>query len=545
MADTKSKKGGKAAPAPKKGAKAEKASPKSPRRTAKAPAPMQKPTKATPVLFKKKKEGPGDEGEQGEKPMQKPTKATPVLFDKRKKKEGSGDEDEQGEKPMQKPTKATPVLFDKRKKEGSGDEDEQGEKPMQRPTKATPVLFDKRKKGGSGDEDEQGEKPMQKPTKATPVLYGKKKESGDEDEQGEKPMQRPTKATPVLFDKKKESDDEDEQGKKPMQRPTKATPVLFDKKKEQGEKPAAPRGPRKPDETTEPFAAPFTESPPPPVDAAPEDPSAASSRPRKVDVTAFPRKARPPTADRIADAPTPPPRAKPEPEPAPSKAKPPPAPAATAAPAPARAPERPSPSAEPTSRWTEASDVLVEGFFLTPEPRFRRTITEPIAEGFFVARVAGEGSARRHGLTDRPGAASPGGLDEDLGELPVSYGEDDVLALPRDPHSFFFFWDFKSTQAPGGRAVLRVYDGDQLIREVDFTPEQRSFYLHDLPAGRTYRLEAHLVDASGATRLMGQAKLVSLPGEGAVRTTEVRFLKLPWHLALAKLRDYLKEGRAQ
>ncbi|HYV46044.1 MAG TPA: DUF4912 domain-containing protein [Myxococcaceae bacterium] len=456
MADTKSKKGGKAAPAPKKGAKAEKASPKSPRRTAKAPAPMQKPTKATPVLFKKKKEGPGDEGEQGEKPMQKPTKATPVLFDKRKK-------------------------------EGSGDEGEQGEKPMQ----------------------------------------------------------RPTKATPVLFDKKKESDDENEQGKKPMQRPTKATPVLFDKKKEQGEKPAAPRGPREPDETTEPFAAPFTESPPPPVDAAPEDPSAASSRPRKVDVTAFPRKARPPTADRIADAPTPPPRAKPEPEPAPSKAKPPPAPAATAAPAPARAPERPSPSAEPTSRWTEASDVLVEGFFLTPEPRFRRTITEPIAEGFFVARVAGEGSARRHGLTDRPGAASPGGLDEDLGELPVSYGEDDVLALPRDPHSFFFFWDFKSTQAPGGRAVLRVYDGDQLIREVDFTPEQRSFYLHDLPAGRTYRLEAHLVDASGATRLMGQAKLVSLPGEGAVRTTEVRFLKLPWHLALAKLRDYLKEGRAQ
>src|SRR6185295_5243260 len=72
-----------------------------------------------------------------------------------------------------------------------------------------------------------------------------------------------------------------------------------------------------------------------------------------------------------------------------------------------------------------------------------------------------------------------------------------------------------------------------------------SFYLHDLPAGRTYRLEAHLVEDSGASRLIGQAKLVSLPGEGPVRTTEVRFLKLPWHLALSRLRDYLREGGAQ
>ncbi|HVE85746.1 MAG TPA: DUF4912 domain-containing protein, partial [Myxococcales bacterium] len=241
--------------------------------------------------------------------------------------------------------------------------------------------------------------------------------------------------------------------------------------------------------------------------------------------------AAPPPVERAARKGTPAREGRPAPESAPSR---------ESAPAPERPPFEPAP------RWTEATDVLVEGFFLTPPPRFAQTSAEPVGEGFFVARVAGELAARQHGLTDRSSHVPPGAVEEDLGELPVSYGDDDVLALPRDPHSLFFFWDPKAAPAQeGARAVLRVFDGDRLIREVEFAPEQRSFYLHDLPAGVTYRLEAHLLDASGASRLVGQAKLVALPGEGPVRTAEVRFLKLPWHLALATLRDYLREGKAQ
>ena len=127
--------------------------------------------------------------------------------------------------------------------------------------------------------------------------------------------------------------------------------------------------------------------------------------------------------------------------------------------------------------------------------------------------------------------------------------QDDVVALPRDPHSLFFFWDVAPKTAPSAEqassAVLRVYDGDVLIREVPFAPERRSFYLHDLPAGRTFRLEAHVVDASGTSRRVGAAKLVTLPADRPVRTTEVRFLKLPWHQALSALNQYLREGRAE
>lgn len=214
----------------------------------------------------------------------------------------------------------------------------------------------------------------------------------------------------------------------------------------------------------------------------------------------------------------------------------------------ARAPQPPPlPRRAPLQPEEPPPDVLVEGFFLTPEPRFRQTHAEPVGEGFFVARIAGEQAARMHGLSDSSGLPPSGAFDEDLGELPVSYGEDDLLALPRDPHSLFFFWDFSATGTgpAAARAVLRVYDGDRLVREVEFAPETRRFYLHDLPAGRTYRLEAHLITADGAERRVGEARLVTLPGEGPVKSAEVRFLKLPWHLALSRLREYLRDGRAQ
>src|SRR5687767_8973739 len=69
---------------------------------------------------------------------------------------------------------------------------------------------------------------------------------------------------------------------------------------------------------------------------------------------------------------------------------------------------------------------------------------EPVVEGFFVAKVAGEKEARRHHLTEETGqpmteAVRPESPDEGLGELPSDYRDDSVVALARDPHSLFVF----------------------------------------------------------------------------------------------------------
>lgn len=166
---------------------------------------------------------------------------------------------------------------------------------------------------------------------------------------------------------------------------------------------------------------------------------------------------------------------------------------------------------------------------------------EPLVEGFFVARVAGEQEAWRHHLTEaqrrrpREALGSPD-YDERLGELPLDYLDDTALLLPRDPHTLFVLWDFSPAaraRALDGlespRAVLRIYDGnDALVRMIDVALESRSYYIHGLSPGRPYRVEAHFVGASGRSRRIGHSSnRVFLPPEGPSADTSVRFLRMP------------------
>lgn len=160
---------------------------------------------------------------------------------------------------------------------------------------------------------------------------------------------------------------------------------------------------------------------------------------------------------------------------------------------------------------------------------------EPVVEGFFVARVAGEEEARSHHLVEAVTAPPPSVDAEGLGELPEGYQDDAVLLLPRDPHTLFVSWDFSlgallraqdALDAP--RPVLRVFGDEQMERELDFAVEARGFYIHGLPAGRTYRVEAHFVGRDGRSRRMGAASnRVTLPPAGVSTDLTVRFLRVP------------------
>ncbi|WPB81092.1 DUF4912 domain-containing protein [Archangium violaceum] len=166
---------------------------------------------------------------------------------------------------------------------------------------------------------------------------------------------------------------------------------------------------------------------------------------------------------------------------------------------------------------------------------------EPLVEGFFVARLAGEQEAWRHHLTEaqnrrpREALGSPD-YAEQLGELPMDYEDDTALLLARDPHTLFVLWDFSAEarrraldglQSP--RAVLRVYDdADVLVRVIDVVLESRSYYIHGLPPGRPYRVEAHFVGSSGRSRRIGHSSnRVFLPPGGPSEDISVRYLRMP------------------
>lgn len=177
--------------------------------------------------------------------------------------------------------------------------------------------------------------------------------------------------------------------------------------------------------------------------------------------------------------------------------------------------------------------------------------TDP--DGFFVARVRGEDAVRDapHPMLEAGGFDEDGTLvlpvyDEGLGELPWSYGDDVLLALPRDPRTLFLYWDhapgtlaaaFEGLDHPRAQLWLFVKGaGWERIRVVDFALESRCWYLHDLEPGRVYRTEIHLLDRQGRDRLLPHASNpMTLPPLGPSPVVDDRFVRIPWDLPLPRL----------
>jgi len=186
-------------------------------------------------------------------------------------------------------------------------------------------------------------------------------------------------------------------------------------------------------------------------------------------------------------------------------------------------------------------------------------------EGPFVARVRGEEAVRHapHPMTEaaaeqgrQPAPPAAAGGDEGLGELPWGYGDDVLLALPRDPHTLFLYWDHaRETVAQafagleGGRAQLWLFVRNaegayDRLRALDFALESRSFYVHDLEPGRVYRVEIHVVDRGGRERLLpNPSNEVQLPPLGPSPFVDDRFARIPWDLPLGRwLREFFPGG---
>ncbi|NOK22885.1 DUF4912 domain-containing protein [Corallococcus carmarthensis] len=199
------------------------------------------------------------------------------------------------------------------------------------------------------------------------------------------------------------------------------------------------------------------------------------------------------------------------------------------------APDAPTP--RPSSAPSEDVPAAAKPAPAASEPPHA---AEPLVEGFFVTKMAGEKEARRHHLLEEqaprlpPADASPE-RDERLAMLPLDYQDDAMVLLARDPHTLFVFWDFSDASRnralddlPSPRAVMKVFDGEGVSREVDFALESRSFYLQGMTPGRTYRVEAHFVGSDGRSRRIGHSSnRATLPPSGPSTDTSIRFLRMP------------------
>jgi uncharacterized protein len=195
---------------------------------------------------------------------------------------------------------------------------------------------------------------------------------------------------------------------------------------------------------------------------------------------------------------------------------------------------------------------------------------EPDADGYFVARVRGEDAVRDspHPMTEgaldeqratelpeRKGYRPEHHVEEHLGELPSTYGEDLFCALPRDARTLFFYWDQRAETVRAGfegledaRAQLWIFGqtadgGWTRLRAVDVALESRSWYVHDLEPGRTYRGEIHLVDRRGRDKILQTASNeMQLPPFGPSPLVDDKFMRIPWSEPLTRLLRHVREG---
>lgn len=202
------------------------------------------------------------------------------------------------------------------------------------------------------------------------------------------------------------------------------------------------------------------------------------------------------------------------------------------APKPERAGEASRATAEPVSA------PLTEGFFQAPPRR-----AEPLIEGFFVARMAGERELLRHHLVEAEvpfhDAVSTLNFrgEESLGELPVAYDDDHVVLLARDPRTLYFFWNVGPSLARvagAGRLRVRIFEGEVAVREDALELNARGFYLHDLAPGRVYRIECYVHgDGGRVSSLRAVSNAVQLPAEGPSDELDVEVMRVPWNAPIA------------
>lgn len=202
--------------------------------------------------------------------------------------------------------------------------------------------------------------------------------------------------------------------------------------------------------------------------------------------------------------------------------------------------------------------------------------TEPRPEGYFLARVLGEKEVHDapHALTEDH-LAEPGEIpaeleeevaaeeplpttaapvyDEGLGDLPLGYGDDALVALPRDPYTLWCYWDFahhtvqeamRGLENPHAR--MRIYEQGKLVRELDFALESRSFYVNDLTPGRHYRVELYFYGTNGGQKRIGRpSNTIGLPPRGPSPIIDDRFVTLPWGMPLARRHDLFSRARPE
>jgi hypothetical protein len=212
-----------------------------------------------------------------------------------------------------------------------------------------------------------------------------------------------------------------------------------------------------------------------------------------------------------------------------------PAPVPTKAAAPAPVPTKaaaPAPAAAKPKRTTKVKPMKIPPILL---------------EGDAPPAPAVSGPGQRYALGPTPAVApaSPAG-----GELPESYGTQQLFLAARDPHWLYAYWDFSREQlkkynglSADGHLVLRVYRGTaegEPLSHIHLHPESRTWFAPVPAAGAKYLAELGYHDAERKWVSLALSGATFSPPDSLSDDTSIRFATIPSDVSFAELLALVK-----
>jgi hypothetical protein len=159
-----------------------------------------------------------------------------------------------------------------------------------------------------------------------------------------------------------------------------------------------------------------------------------------------------------------------------------------------------------------------------------KTLSPRTAQAFAAFRERGDQRVRASKYYLAPHETPE--LDSDF-EFPVTYGENRIALMVRDPYWLFAYWEFAPDLEADlidrlgrdvvsrSRLVLRVYDvtdtdpdGAEGRHDIEVAPGARNWYINVMRVEREYCVDIGLLTPDGAFILIARSNRVSLPPVG-------------------------------
>lgn len=147
----------------------------------------------------------------------------------------------------------------------------------------------------------------------------------------------------------------------------------------------------------------------------------------------------------------------------------------------------------------------------------------------------------------RTKAAAPTTDIDNLGELPRSYGQEQIFVIAQEPRLLFCYWDYTLTDGLDVQVFLRHsrHDSSSLDGEVPVPSEANSWYLPVREADAAYRVELGFYDGDSWKKLT-QSEIVLTPRDALAEAEEAVFTDMNFHSLfeqmVEKLREEMRDG---